>query len=144
MRAANSSIISPITGGSTSSVKRSIAMTSDHGPPTIKFCVITESVPRSNEYKKKIIQKSLDNALAVLGDLDSGCDSDYELDIASEEKSPIRPADKHSFRRELLLDNMEMLFKRLLELNNGEDDDSSESSTDGHSSFGDIQPGGSF
>ena len=100
-----------------------LAKTFDHN-----FSVIEGSVPHY-----EVIKSSLDGALAVLEDID------YDMEIASEDKTPDSSAGKYSFRRELLLDNMEMMFRELSELNNGgDDDDSVESSTDEDDfSFGD-------
>ena len=92
------------------------------------FSVIEGSAPHY-----EVIKSSLDGALAVLEDID------FDMEIASEDNKPDSSARKYSFRRELLLDNMEMMFRELSELNNGgDDDDSVESSTvEDDFSFGD-------
>jgi hypothetical protein len=84
--------------------------------------------------KKKRIQNSVGNVLAVIGDVEDALHSDFESDVEIELSDEFcKPKASTPLRRELLLDNMEMLSIALSRL---ETDDYSESSDEEDSEFG--------
>jgi hypothetical protein len=97
--------------------------------PNVIFNV-TETPKTRSPQITEMIQDSLDNALALIGD-DVVLDFDFEIQLSDEVR---KPKASTPLRRELLMDNMEMLSKVL---SRPEMEECSESSDEEESEYGD-------
>jgi hypothetical protein len=118
------------------SVSSSVKANTSKGLPNVIFNV-RETPKTYSPQNKERIQDSLENALAVIGIVEDALDSDVESDVEIEielSDELRKPKASTPLRRELLMDNMEMLSRALSRMRT---EDCSESSDEEDSEYGD-------